>query len=157
MQDRGDNRGDGGGPREGRDHDHSQQQDRVGGGPPGGGSGADTRFLQLEMSQVLYAEAEEVARPAFRELLLEAAKDRMRERFGNEINALAQLVVDELLDGVQASFEIEARIQRHHGERRSPEDRLRELFGRWRTGGESRPARAQGRRARASRRGRGRR
>jgi hypothetical protein len=33
---------------------------------------------------------EAVARPAFRDLLLEAAKERLRERFGEEITALAE-------------------------------------------------------------------
>jgi hypothetical protein len=104
------------------------------------------------MSQVMYAEAAEVARPAFRELLLEAAKDRMRERFGEEIKALAQLAVDELLNGVQASFEVEARIQRFQEEQRSPEEKLRDLFAGRRAGGESRPAEAGERRQAASRR-----
>jgi hypothetical protein len=80
------------------------------------------------MSQVLYGEAEAVARPAFRELLLEAAKDRFRERFGKEITALARLAVDELLKDVEASFEIEARVQQFSEERRPPREGLSELF-----------------------------
>jgi len=153
MQDRGD-RDDRGGSSEGRGDDRSRdhQQRRDGGGPAGGDPRPDTRFLQLEMSQVLYAEAEEVARPALRELLLEAAKDRMRERFGHQIKALAEVAVDELLIGVQASFDVESRIQRHQEERRSPEERLRELFKGRGTGGESRPAAAQKTRAAVSRR-----
>jgi len=153
MQDRGD-RSDRGGSRDGGGDDRSRdhQQPREGGGPDGGGSRPDTRFLQLEMSQVLYAEAEEVAKPALRELLLEAAKDRMRERFGAQIKALAELAVDELLIGVQASFDVESRIQRHQEERRSPEERLREVFTGRTSGGESPPAAAKKTRAAASRR-----
>jgi hypothetical protein len=119
------------------------------------GPGPDTRFLQLEMSQVLYSEAEAVARPAFRDLLLEAAKDRLRERFGDEIRALARLAVDDLLKGMEASFEIEARLQGHNDEGQ-PSGPLRELFAKWRGRAESRPAPAErtGRRtaARARRR-----
>ena len=109
---------------------------------------ADTRFLQLELSQVMYAEAESVARPAFRDLLLEAAKARLRERFGEEITAVAQLAVDEFLSDVQASFEIEERIQQHNEERRSPREQLRELFAAKGTRGESRRAETE-KRARA--------
>ena len=90
----------------------------------------------------MYAEAEAVARPAFRELLLEAAKDRLRERFGEKITALAQLAVDELLNGAQASFEIEARIQQRNEERRPPSEQLRDLFAAPHARAESRPAQA---------------
>ena len=114
------------------------------------GPGPDTRFLQLEMSQVLYSEAEAVARPAFRDLLLEAAKDRLRERFGDEITALARLAVDDLLQGMQASFEIESRVQQHGDDERQPNAQLRELFAAWRARGESRPARAASPRRRSA-------
>ena len=149
MHDHSDSGGDRGGSRDRRDDDRSpeRQQRGDGGGPDQGGPGTDTRFLQLEMSQVLYAEAEEVARPALRELLREAAKERLRERFGEEITALAQLAVDELLTDVQASFEIEERIQRNNEERRSPRERLRELLAARRGRGGSRPVQAE-RRAR---------
>src|SRR5262245_2926929 len=122
-RDRGGDRG-----RRGDDRSRDDRQRGDGGGPDRGGPGTDTRFLQLEMSQVLYGEAEEVARPAFRELLREAAKERLRERFGQEIAALAQLAVDELLTDMQASFEIEDRIQRNNEERSPPRERLRELL-----------------------------
>ena len=142
MEDHSDGQDNRGGPRDGRGDDRSRDH-----GPrnEGGerGPGPDTRFLQLEMSQVLYAEAETVARPAFRDLLLEAAKDRLRERFGEEITALAHLAVDDLLTGVEASFEIEARIQQHSGEQRQPNERLRQLFAAWRARGESRPKQAE--------------
>jgi phage terminase small subunit len=109
------------------------------------------------MSQVMYAEAEAVTRPAFRELLREAAKDRLRERFGEEITTLAQLAVDELLNGMQASFEIEARIQQEGEERRPPKERLRELFAARRARGESRPAQGEKRERATSGRRKGRR
>ena len=136
MDDHNDGEGNRGGPRDGRGGDRSRE-----GGERG--PGQDTRFLQLEMSRVLYSEAEEVARPAFRDLLLEAAKDRLRERFGEEITALANLAVDELLKGVAASFEVEARVQRHNDEQREPSEQLRQLFAKWRERGESRPTGAE--------------
>ena len=152
MHDQSDGRGDHGGPRDGRGDDRARERERPGdgGGPREGRPGGDTRFLQLEMSQVMYAEAEAVARPAFRELLREAAKDRLRERFGEEITALAQLAVDELLKDVQASFEIEAQIQGYNEERRPPKERLREVFAARRARGESRPAQAEKRERRTS-------
>jgi len=152
MHDQSDGRGDHGGPRDGRGDDRARERERPGdgGGPREGRPGGDTRFLQLEMSQVMYAEAEAVARPAFRELLREAAKDRLRERFGEEITALAQLAVDELLKDVQASFEIEAQIQGYNEERRPPRERLREVFAARRARGESRPAQAEKRERRTS-------
>jgi len=152
MHDQSDGRGDHGGPRDGRGDDRARERERPGdgGGPREGRPGGDTRFLQLEMSQVMYAEAEAVARPAFRALLREAAKGRLRERFGEEITALAQLAVDELLKDVQASFEIEAQIQGYNEERRPPRERLREVFAARRARGESRPAQAEKRERRTS-------
>ena len=152
MHDGGDGRGDRGGPRDG-DH-HQDRPDRGHRDGPGGeGGGADTRFLQLEMSQVMYAEAEAVVRPAFRELLLEAAKERWRERFGEKITQLAQLAVDEVLRDAEASLEIESRIRGHQEDRREPREQLRAVF----TGGagpaEPAPQRAAARARRARRRG----
>jgi hypothetical protein len=83
------------------------------------------------MSRVLYSEAEDVARPAFRELLLEAAKAHLRERFGEEITRLAQLAIDELLTGIEASLDVEDQIQRHNESSDGrTDDRLRKALGR---------------------------
>ena len=109
-------------------HDGDHGGERRGDRPPQGGRGPDTRFLQLEMSQVLYAEAESVTKQAFRELLVEAAKARWRERFGDQITGLAQLAVDELMSDVLSSLEIEARIQKRNRERSRTQDRLRDIF-----------------------------
>jgi len=116
---RGDGHGcaDRGGPRERREEPCREHED-----------GPDTRFLQLEMSQLLYAGAESVTKDAFRELLLEAAKARLRERFGDKIAGLAELAVDELLNDVLASLEIEARISARSRERDRRQDRLRDIF-----------------------------
>jgi hypothetical protein len=104
---------------------------------PGGGPGSDTQFLQLEMSRVLYAEAQGVTKQAVRELLLEAAKAHLRERFGETITRLGQLATDELLTDIEASLEIEERIQRRRESSGGTEDRVREALAR------SRPSRSQ--------------
>jgi hypothetical protein len=123
------------------DNDRGRQHrdDRNGrGGPDGdggqdggrsGGGRTDTRFLQLEMSRVLYQEAEDVTRPAFRELLREAAKDHLRARFGDTISRLAQLAVDELLIDIEANLDIEDQIQRRR-ESAGTDDRVREALAR---------------------------
>lgn len=92
------------------------------------GDGPDTRFLQLEMSQVLYAEAESVTRDALRALLLEAAKARLRERFGNRIAGLAELAADELMADIVASLNIEARIDHRRREGGRLRERLSDIF-----------------------------
>jgi hypothetical protein len=76
------------------------------------------------MSELLYAGAESVTKQAFRELLLEEAKARVRERFGDQIKGLAQLAVDEALQDIFASLDIEARIREHNREREGRGERL---------------------------------
>jgi hypothetical protein len=84
------------------------------------------------MSQVLYAEAEGVTKQALRELLLEASKARLRDRFGDTITRLAELATDELLADVEASLDVEEQIQRRHGADGGSSDRLRDALGRTR-------------------------
>ena len=112
-----------------------------------GRGGSDTRFLQLEMSRVLYGEAEEVARPALRELLLEAAKDHLRARFGDTITRLARLAIDELLIDVEASLDVEDQIQRRR-ESGGTDERLRAALAR--TPAERSPSAAARKQGRAS-------
>jgi len=102
--------------------------ERKDGGSDERGGAPDTRFLQLEISEVLYGEAEAIARPAFRAALLDAAKERLRERFGKEITALANLAVDDLLDGVFVSLEIEGRIDAQSEASERTRERLRDIF-----------------------------
>jgi hypothetical protein len=125
-----------------RGDDDRDARDRDGRGPDGGSDGdrgprdrqgPDTRFLQLEMSRVLYSEAEGVTKQAVRELLLEAAKDRLRDRFGDTITRLAQLATDELLADIEASLDVEEQIQRRHEPDGSPADRVRDALGRKRS------------------------
>lgn len=73
-------------------------------------SGPDTGFLDLEISKVLFGEAEGITRKAFRELLEEAAKRHWQARFGAEIDALAKLAVDELIADIEANQRVEATI-----------------------------------------------
>lgn len=95
-----------------------------------GRDGSDTRFLQLEMSRVLYAEAQGVTKQAFRELLLDAAKARLRERLGETITRLAQLATDELVADIEASLDIEDQIERRRDSSGGTPDRVREAFAR---------------------------
>jgi len=116
----------------GEPHHHQDHECRDGGGRgsdrrDGPGGGPDTRFLQLEMSEVLYSEAEAAAKQAVRELFVDAAKARWRERFGEQITALAYAAVDELLSDVWASLEIEGRIQERN-DGRDTHDRVRHIL-----------------------------
>jgi hypothetical protein len=95
-----------------------------------GREGSDTRFLQLEMSRVLYAEAQGVTKRALRELLLDAAKAHLRERFGETITRLAELAIDELLTDIEASLDVEDQIQRRGEGYGSTPERLREVLAR---------------------------
>jgi hypothetical protein len=124
--------------RDPRHGDDPNARDQPNGGPDAdrehqGRRGADTRFLQLEMSRVLYAEAEGVTKQAFRELLLEGAKAHLRNRFGETITRLAQLATDELLADIEASLDVEEQIQRRRESDGSPPDRLREALARKRS------------------------
>jgi len=94
----------------------------------GGHGSSDTRFLDLEISKVMYGEAESVTREAFRELLKDAAKARIREVFGDRIDALAHTAVDELLADVEANLDIESRVKERHERRGDLEARLRAVF-----------------------------
>jgi len=134
MDDRkhGEHEGGGSPGQQGGDERHSGHGEDCGpegdrGGGPGGG-GPDTRFLQLEMSQVLYSEAEAVTKQAFRDLLLEAAKERWRQRFGDKITELAHLAVDELMKDVRSSLDVEGRIQERNQDPGPSRDRLRGIF-----------------------------
>jgi len=110
-------------------HDHQDDcQDHEQHGRPHGRP--NTEFLDLELSKVMYAEAEGVTREAFRELLKEAAKRRLLERWGDRITELANLAVDELLDDAEANLEIEARIAARNHARQSVADRVEAILGR---------------------------
>lgn len=105
---------------EDHDHDHGHghdHRDRGGGAP-------DTQFLDLELSKVLFGEADSITREAFRELLKDAAKRRLLERWGQRITALAELAVDELIADAEANLEIEARIAARTQARAQLDDRV---------------------------------
>ena len=122
----------------GHGHDGGGERDRSGGdrGPggggdrgPGGGGGErrgppDTSFLNLEMSKVMYAEAQEMALDAGREIMREAIKARLRERLGEQIEALARLAADELADDILANLDIEGRIDDRRRARQGLDARL---------------------------------
>lgn len=141
----------GGGPR--GDRDERGPDDRPGDGPDSGG-GPDTRFLDFEIPEVLYHEAESLTRDAVRELLLEAAIERVRERMGDKLEALARLAVDELMTDVEASLDIASRIEQRNEARGRSQERVREILG----GGASSEKRSasSSRRPAKGKRGRGR-
>ncbi len=85
------------------DHDHEHE-------PEPEQAHSDTRFLDLEISKVLFDEAEGITRKAFRDLLEEAAKRHWQARYGQRIDALAKLAVDELIADIEANQRIEATI-----------------------------------------------
>jgi len=126
-----------------RDRDGRGGPDRDGGRDreQRGGDGPDTRFLQLEMSRVLYGEAQGVTKQAVRELLLDAAKTHLRKRFGDVITRLGELAADELLSDIEASLDIEDQIQRRQ---ETPgggtPDQLREALARGRSARRESPA-----------------
>ncbi|EDM75624.1 hypothetical protein PPSIR1_00235 [Plesiocystis pacifica SIR-1] len=95
----------------------------------GGGGGGNTDFLDLEISKVLYSEAEGVTREAFRELLKDAAKRQWQARFGDQIDALAKLAVDELLADVTTNLEIEAKIAARQAAREGVDAKVSALLG----------------------------
>ncbi|NVB38459.1 hypothetical protein G6O69_11505 [Pseudenhygromyxa sp. WMMC2535] len=112
-------------------HDHQGDEQHCGEAhraSEASGGGPNTDFLDLEISQVLYAEAEGVTREAFRELLKEAAKRQWQARWGERIEALAKLAVDELLEDMAANLEIEARIAARNAARGAVQDRASQLI-----------------------------
>lgn len=112
--------------RGGPSRDRGPRDDRGGGERRGGGP--DTRFLELEMSQLLYEEASGTTREALRELLRDGVKQRLRERLGDRIDALARLAADELVDMIEANLAIEARIDDYNDGRRDARERLRDIL-----------------------------
>ncbi|MBI3783159.1 MAG: hypothetical protein HY270_07145 [Deltaproteobacteria bacterium] len=142
---------------DGHDHEHEHDHGHDGERCEQDGGG-DTRGLQLEMSQVLHSEAESVTREAFRQLLLDAAKERWRERFGDKITALANLAVDELMEDMLYSLDVERRIQQRNEDRADPNDQLHAIFADSGASERERPKSSdgnrQGRKGAARRRGR---
>ena len=96
--------------------------------PPKEGGGPDTRFLDLEISKVLYAEALELARPAASELLKEAIKAKVKERLGDRIEALAEAAVERLVDDVESSLRVEREIAAHGKRKAAAEEAVAALF-----------------------------
>jgi histone H3/H4 len=105
------------------EHDHDQH-----GCADAERRGPDTSFLDLEISKVLFSEADGIAREAFRELLKEAAKRRLEQRWGDRITALANLAIDELIADAEANMEIEAKIAARNEARKAVEERVAEIL-----------------------------
>jgi hypothetical protein len=108
------------------DHDHDQecqqgQQGQQGGGP-------DTGFLDFELHKVMFDEAESIVREAYRELLKDAAKQRLEARWGDRITALANLAVDEAMADADANLEIQALIEARNEARRGIDARVQGII-----------------------------
>jgi hypothetical protein len=91
------------------------------------GQGPDTRFLDFELDKVMFQDAESLVREAFRELLKDDIKARLRERWNDRIKALAELATDELIADVEANFEIQARIEARNEARKDIDARVRAI------------------------------
>lgn len=101
-------------------------QERKEGGPPP--SPKNARFLDLEPTQLLKGEADRAARSAFRALLEEAAKARLRERWGERIDGLARLAVDQYLNELDSSLGVEAILERQARATQATSSELADLF-----------------------------
>ena len=98
-------------------HGHGERERRA--SPPG------TEFLDLEISQVLFAEASALAREATHTILKQEIEARLRERLGDRLATIARLAADELADDLEANLAIEAKIAERREGRASAVDRLR--------------------------------
>ncbi len=98
------------------DHDGPNDGGREGRGPGG------PEFLDLELTQMLFAEGERMAKAVALDLMREAIRERLAERLGDQLAAIGHLAADELADDVEANLAIEARI----GERQAAKSDLAE-------------------------------
>jgi hypothetical protein len=87
-----------------------------------------TEFLDLEISKVIYGEAESLARDAARSILRSAIEARLRERLGAKLEALGRLAADDLADDVEANLAVEATIASRREGRKSTEARALEVM-----------------------------
>jgi hypothetical protein len=91
-------------------------------GPP------DTQFLDLEISSVLFDEADQLCREAARELLRDAIRSRLDERLGDHLREIGRLAADALADDIETNLEIESLIIDRRAARSSIGDRVREIM-----------------------------
>ena len=101
--------------------------------PPDGGGGRDrgpakARFLDLEPSLMLAGAAEKASRKALEELLVDAAKARLRERWGDRIDGLAAAAVDKYLSEMESSLDVERVLARQARASREHEAAVARLF-----------------------------
>jgi hypothetical protein len=116
----------------GRDGDRDRGRDRDRDGDEGGRHDErrprgpeGTEFLDLEITKVLAAEAEGLAREAARELVREALRERLRERIGPELERIGHLAADRLADDLEANLAIEDVIVERKEKRRAQDESFR--------------------------------
>ena len=102
--------------KDGPDHDRDERD------------GPDTQFLDLEISSVLYDEADRLCREAARELLRDAIRQRLDERLGDHLREIGRLAADALADDIETNLEIESLIADRRNARSSIGDRVREIM-----------------------------
>lgn len=87
-----------------------------------------THFLDLELSQVLYSQAEGAAREAIQDILKSAARERLVERLGPRLERIAQVAADALVDEIQANLGIEGLIEEQKTRQRELPGRIRDAI-----------------------------
>lgn len=92
------------------------------------GSAPGTEFLHLEIQEVLKTDAQKATGAAFSELLKEAAKAQLKERWGDKIEGLAAIAVDQLVSELEANLRIGEHIQGQNTQRQQTRSKLAELF-----------------------------
>jgi hypothetical protein len=91
-------------------------------GPP------ETQFLDLEISSVLYGEADRLCREAARDLMREAIRQRLDERLGDHLREVGRIAADVLADDIETNLEIESLIVDRRAGRASIGERVREIM-----------------------------
>jgi hypothetical protein len=103
-------------------------RDRRSSGGPGDTGAPETQFLDLEISSVLFDEADRLCREAARELLRDAIRSRLDERLGDHLREIGRLAADALADDIETNLEIESLIIDRRAARSSIGDRVREIM-----------------------------
>jgi hypothetical protein len=78
-------------------------------GPKGSGGGK-APGIGLHLSKELYDEATKISKKAYRSLIKEAATARIKDKIGDRIESLVDVVVDELLADLESSMALESLV-----------------------------------------------
>lgn len=103
-----------------RDRDSGHERSGGRSGPEG------SHFLDLEITRMLYGQAEKIAMEAARDIVKEAITARLRERMGDELEAIAVVAADAIADDFEANRRIEEVLEARRDERRDLKQRIHE-------------------------------